>query len=157
MEWKHLARFLLSGSSMGEPYAILLVRLLLGLFFGISGANKLFVASDRENIYQTLVKAKIPFPRGTARFVAGVEFICGGLLALGFLSKLASMALLIDMVVAALTVSVPALPKALSPVKWFDDLLYLPEVLYALFFIWLLCAGSGRFSVDYFILNNLVT
>ncbi|HUI52165.1 MAG TPA: hypothetical protein VLX60_10290, partial [Terriglobales bacterium] len=62
MDWKRLVQFLLLGSSDLEPYAILLVRVSLGLFFAISGANKLFVASGTKLVYETLVKAKIPFP-----------------------------------------------------------------------------------------------
>jgi putative oxidoreductase len=56
----------------------------------------------------------------------------------GFLSSLACPALLIDMTVAILTESLSTLPKGLSPLSWLDDFLYLPEVLYVLFFIWLI-------------------
>ena len=49
------------------------------------------------------VKAKTPFPRQLAYFVAGVEFVCGSLLTIGFLSGAACLALLIDMTVATLT------------------------------------------------------
>jgi hypothetical protein len=34
---------------------------------------------------------------------------------------------------------------------------YGPEVLYALFFIWPLCSGPGRFSVDYWLAGKLRT
>ena len=93
----------LLGSSDLEQYAILLVRVSIGLFFAISGANKLFVAGGTKPVYDTLVKAKIPFPRQTAYFVSGVEFVCGSLVAVGFLSSPACVALLIDMIVATLT------------------------------------------------------
>jgi hypothetical protein len=43
------------------------------------------------------------------------------------------------------------IPKRLSLLNWLDDFLYLPEVLYVLFFIWLLCSGPGKFSVDYWL------
>jgi putative oxidoreductase len=148
MDWKQLLHFALSGSSDLEQYAILLVRVSIGLFFAISGANKLFVAGGTKPVYDTLVKAKVPFPRQTAYFVAGVEFVCGSLVAVGFLSAPASVALLIDMILATLTNAVSTLPKGLSPLNWLDDFLYLPEVLYVLFFIWLICSGPGRFSVD---------
>jgi hypothetical protein len=45
MDWKRLVQYALLGSSDLEQYAILLVRVSLGLFFAISGANKLFVAA----------------------------------------------------------------------------------------------------------------
>jgi putative oxidoreductase len=156
MDWKRLIQFALQGSSDLEPYAILLVRVSLGLFFAISGANKLFVAGSRQTMYETLVAAKVPFPRETAYFVSGVEFIGGSLLIAGFLSSLAGVTLLVDMLVAILTTKLSAMPKKLSPLNWLDDFLYLPEVLYVLFFIWLICSGPGKFSVDYWLAGKLL-
>ncbi len=63
---------------------------------------------------------------------------------------------MIDMIVATLTEAVSTLPKALSPLNWLDDFLYLPEVLYVLFFIWLICSGPGKFSVDYWLAGKLL-
>ena len=155
MDWKRLIQFALLGSSDLEQYAILLVRVSLGLFFAISGANKLFVAGGTKPVYDTLVKAKVPFPRLMAYFVSGVEFVCGSLLTVGFLSSLASVALLVDMTVAVMTNALSTMPKGLSPLTWLDDFLYLPEVLYVLFFIWLICSGPGNFSVDYWLAGKL--
>src|SRR6202166_1815193 len=115
VDWKWLVQFALLGSSDLEQYAILLVRVAIGLFFAISGANKLFVAGGTKPVYDTLVKAKVPFPRQTAYFVAGVEFVCGSLVAVGFLSSPACVALMIDMIFATLTEAVPTCPKGLSP------------------------------------------
>ena len=156
MDWKRLMQFSLLGSGDSEQYAILLVRVSLGLFFAISGANKLFVAADTKRVYETLVEAKIPFPRQMAYFVSGVEFVCGSLLTVGFLSSPASAALLIDMIVATLTEALSTLPKGLSPLSWLDDFLYLPEVLYVLFFVWLIGSGPGKFSVDYWLAGKLL-
>jgi putative oxidoreductase len=155
VDWKRLVQFALLGSSDLEQYAILLVRVSLGLFFAISGANKLFVAGGTKPIYETLVKAKVPFPHQMAYFVSGVEFVCGSLLTVGFLSSPSCLALLIDMIVATLTDTLSTMPKGLSPLRRLDDFLYLPEVLYVLFFIWLLCAGPGKFSVDYWLAGKL--
>ena len=156
VDWKRLVEFTLQGNSNLEQYAILLVRVSIGLFFAISGGNKLFSAGGTKQVYDTLVKAKVPFPRQTAYFVASVEFICGSLLAVGLLSSPAGVALLIDMIVATLTSAVSTLPKGLSPLNWLDDFLYLPEVLYVLFFIWLICSGPGKFSVDYWLAGKLL-
>jgi putative oxidoreductase len=156
MDWKRLIQFTLMGSSDLEQYAILLIRVSIGLFFAISGANKLFVAGGTKPVYESLVAAKVPFPHQTAYFVSGVEFVAGSLLTVGFLSSPAAAALLIDMSVATLTTAVSTLPKGLSPLKWLDDFLYLPEVLYVLFFIWLLCSGPGKFSVDYWRAGRLL-
>lgn len=156
MDWKRLVQFTLLGGGGLEQYAILLVRVSIGLFFAISGANKLFVSGGTKPVYETLVKAKVPFPRETAYFVSGVEFVAGSLVALGFLSTPASMALLIDMIVAILTEAISTMPKGLAPLNWLDDFLYLPEVLYVLFFVWLICSGPGRFSVDYWLAGKLL-
>ena len=155
MDWRQLVQFALLGSSHLEQYAILLVRLSIGLFFAISGASKLFVAGSRRTMYETLVGAKVPFPQLMTYFVSGVEFVGGSLLTLGFLSSMACVALLVDMVVAILTTKLSAMPKGLSPLNWLDNFLYLPEVLYVLFFIWLICSGPGKFSVDYWLAGKL--
>jgi len=155
VDWKGLVRFALLGGSDWEQYAILLVRVPLGLFFAISGANKLFTASGTQTMYETLAKAKVPFPHLMTYFVSSVEFVGGFLVAAGFLSSLACVALLTDMAVAILTTKLSAIPKGLSPLKWFDNLFYIPEVLYVLFFFWLICSGPGKFSVDYWLADKL--
>ena len=156
MDWKQLIQFALKGNGDVEQYAVLLVRVSIGLFFAISGANKLFVAGGTKPVYDTLVKAKVPFPQLTAYFVSGVEFAGGSLVAVGFLSGPACVALAIDMIVATLTEAISTLPKGLSALRWLDDFLYLPEVLYVLFFIWLICSGPGRFSVDHWLAGTLL-
>ena len=157
VDWKRLVQFALLGSNGLEQYAILLTRVALGLFFAISGANKLFVSGGIQPVYETLVKAKVPFPQATAYFVSSVEFVGGSLLTVGFLSSPTCVALLIDMTVATLTSAISTMPKGLSPLRWFDDFLYLPEVLYVLFFTWLLCSGPGKFSVDSWLATKLLT
>ncbi|MGB8801941.1 MAG: DoxX family protein [Candidatus Acidiferrales bacterium] len=151
-----MIEFALLGNGDVEQFAILLVRVSIGLFFAISGANKLFSAGGIKPVYDTLVAANIPFPRQTAYFVAGVEFVCGSLLTVGFLSSPASAALMIDMIVAILTNTLATVPKGLSRLNWLDDVLYLPEVLYVLFFIWLICSGPGKFSVDFWLAGKLL-
>jgi putative oxidoreductase len=151
MEWERLIRFGLLGNANLEACAILLVRVALGLFFTVSGGNKLFVASRTQAMYETLVEAKVPLPRLMTYFVSAVELAGGCLLILGLLSSLVSLALLADMLVAILTTNLSAMPKGLSRLNWLDDFLYLPEVLYAMFFVWLIFSGPGKFSVDYLI------
>lgn len=156
MDWKRLIEFALQGSSGLEQYALLLVRVALGLFFAISGGNKLFVAGSRQRMRDTLVEAGVPFPRFMAYFVSGIEFIGGSLLIAGFVSSLACAALWVDMLVAILTSKLSSVPKGLSPLHWLDDVLYLPEVLYVLFFVWLICTGPGRFSVDHWLAGKFL-
>src|SRR6202046_4912694 len=97
VDWKRLVQLALLGSGDLQPYAILLVRVSLGLFFAISGANKLFVAASTQTMYETLVEAKVPFPHVMTYFAAAGGVLGGFLLTVGFLSSLACAALLVDM------------------------------------------------------------
>lgn len=155
MRGEGLIRFLLLGNHGLEEYAILGVRIALGVFFAISGANKLFVAQRTHAMYETLVAANVPFPRLMTYFVSSVEFVGGCLLIVGLLSSVACLVLLFDMLTAILTTKLSTMPKGDSPLNWLDNFLYLPEVLYALFFVWLICSGPGRFSIDYWIAGRL--
>jgi putative oxidoreductase len=58
------------------------------------------------------------------------------------------------MIVAVPMTKLFGMPKGLSPLNWLDDFFYLPEVLYLLFFIWLISSGPGKFSVDYWLAGS---
>jgi putative oxidoreductase len=77
-----------------------------------------------------------------------VDFIGGCLLVIGLLSSLWCAALIIEMAVAIITVQLATIPTGLSFLNWLDELLYLPETMYILLLIWLICSGPGRVSVD---------
>ena len=143
-----LIRSTLLGNRWSEQFAILLARVSLGVFFAISGGNKLFVASRSRQMYETLAGAGIPFPHFMTYFVSSVEFISGCLLVIGLLTSLCCVALIIQMIVAITTVQLATIPKGLSFLNWLDDLLYLPETMYIIILIWLIYSGPGRISVD---------
>jgi putative oxidoreductase len=82
-----LKRFIFLGNRSLEEFAVLLARISLGVFFAISGGNKLFVASQHKVMYETIVGAGIPFPQFMTYFVSSVEFVCGCLLIIGLLSS----------------------------------------------------------------------
>jgi putative oxidoreductase len=146
-----LTRFILSGNRSLEEFAVLLARISLGVFFVISGGDKLLVASQYKLMYETIVGAGILFPHVMTYFVSSVEFVCGCLLIVGLLSSLCCMAFIIDMIVAITTVQLATISKGLSFIDWLDDFLYLPEVMYIIVFIWLIFSGPGRLSVDHWI------
>ena len=143
-----LIRSVLLGNRSWEQFPILLARVSLGMFFAISGGNKLFVASHTRQMYEILAGAGIPFPHFMTYFVSSVDFIGGCLLIIGLLSSLCCAALIIDMIVAITTVQLATISKGLSFLDWLDNFLYLPETLYIILFIWLICSGPGRVSVD---------
>jgi putative oxidoreductase len=146
-----LKRFIFLGNRPLEEFAVLLARISLGVFFAISGGNKLFVASQHKIMYETIVGAGIPFPQFMTYLVSSVEFVCGCLLIIGLLSILCCIALTFDMIVAITTVQLATIAKGLSVVDWLDDFLYLPEVMYIIIFLWLISSGPGRLSVDHWI------
>jgi putative oxidoreductase len=122
-------------------------RVLIGIFFCISGGTKLFINSQFAVLEKTMVQIHTPFPHATALFVATVEFACGAGLAVGLLTPLCAAMLTADMLVATATTSIHGI-HANTLLVWLDDLLYLPEVLYVLILVWLIFSGPGRYSVD---------
>src|SRR6516225_3593099 len=130
-----------------EWMPITATRLLIGIFFCISGDAKLFVPSQFNEMQQTMIRSHIPFPHASALFVSLVEFACGGGLALGLLTPLCALMLMGNMIVAIFTNRIGSI-QASGFLAWLDDFLYLPEVLYVLILLWLLFSGPGRYSVD---------
>ena len=133
---------------------ILLARLAVGSAFFLSGRGKLFVNERREQMRQTLREAHIPFPKLNAVFVSTVEFVFGLLLVAGAATPLACVMLGGLMIVAIATTAVRTI-KALSPLDWLSEFLYLPEVLYLVILVWLFFSGPGWFSVDHSILSKI--
>jgi putative oxidoreductase len=134
----------------GEWVPVTAARVLIGIFFCISGGTKLFVQAQFRVLEQTMVQIHVPYPHTTALFVAMVEFACGAGLALGLLTPLCAAMLMADMIVAIATTSIHSI-RASNFLAWLDDFLYLPEVLYVLILVWLIFSGPGRYSVDSFI------
>ena len=151
MKAEAVIRSLSVGIPGAAPFAILVARVSVGVFFAISGGNKLLVARHTQELFATISGAEIPFPHFVTYFVSSVEFIGGCLLTIGLLTSLTAAALTIAMIVAIITVQLAAMPKSHSFLDWLDDFLYLPEVLYIVVFFWLICSGPGRLSVDHLI------
>jgi putative oxidoreductase len=78
--------------------AIVLVRVLVGWVFLSEGVQK-FLFPEALGVGR-FVKIGIPWPQVMAPFVGIVEIVCGTLLLLGFLTRLATVPLLIDIAVA---------------------------------------------------------
>jgi uncharacterized membrane protein YphA (DoxX/SURF4 family) len=83
-------------------------------------------------------------------FVPGVEFFGGLGVAVGFLTPLAALGLLVICSVALLTNSptVVASYKPIDPGDRVDDWLYQPEMMYTLMLLYFIAAGAGPISVD---------
>lgn len=131
-----------------EWFAIFVVRLLLGIFFALSGFFKIFDGKQHANLLQTLKDAGVPFASFNAYFVPFMELVCGILLIIGFLTTLSSLALFVIMITAIITDRLASLAHHPGIIA-FENFLYLPEVLYALMFFWLFFAGPGKLSLDH--------
>src|ERR1051326_3051370 len=103
-----------------EWLGILMARIAVGLLFFLSGRGKLFVAERRQQVRQTLIAARIPFPDLNTLFVSTVEFVCGLLLVFGALTPLACAFLGCVMIMAIATTAIPSI-KAASPLNWLSD------------------------------------
>lgn len=144
---EHVSQRALATLRAAEWIPVTAVRVLIGVFFCISGGTKLLVSSRFSEMQQTLIQSHIPFPHTSALFVSLVEFACGGGLVLGLLTPLCAVMLMGDMIIAILTNRIGSI-HASGFLAWLDGFLYLPEVLYVLILFWLLFSGPGPYSVD---------
>ncbi len=133
---------------------IFVARLAVGLLFFLSGRGKLFMPERREQMRETLLAARVPFPEFNAVFVSIVEFVFGALLVLGAVTPLACAMLGVLMIVAIATTAIRNI-KASSPLGWLSEFLYLPEVPYLVILVWLFLSGPGWFSIDHLILSQI--
>jgi putative oxidoreductase len=130
-----------------EWIPITAVRVLIGIFFCISGGTKLLVPTQFSTMERTLAESHIPFPHANALFVSLVEFVCGAGLVLGLLTPLCALLLVVNMIFAIATNRIHSI-QASGVFAWVDDFLYLPEVLYVMILVWLIFSGPGRYSID---------
>jgi len=89
------------------PAAVFLVRLIVGPIFLSEGIQK-FLYPD-ENGVGRFAKIGIPWPEFTGPFVGVVEVICGTLILIGLLTRLAALPLIISMSVAIVSTKIPIL------------------------------------------------
>jgi putative oxidoreductase len=143
----HVIQSALTMLRAAEWMPVTAARVLIGIFFCISGGTKLFVQAQFRVVEQTMIQIHVPFPHATALFVATVEFAFGAGLAVGFLTPLCAAMLTVDMIVAITTTSIHSI-QARGFLARLDDFLYLPEVLYVLILVWLIFSGPGRYSID---------
>jgi uncharacterized membrane protein YphA (DoxX/SURF4 family) len=91
------------------PPATLLVRLAVGAIFLSEGIQK-FLYPGALGVGR-FAKIGIPEPHIMAPSVGVVEIVCGALLLVGLLTRLAAIPLLIDILVAIATTKVPMLAR----------------------------------------------
>lgn len=136
--------------------SIALIRLLVGWVFLVEGILK-FVLPEELGAGR-FASIGIPAPRVMGPLVGAVEIICGTLILLGLLTRLAAIPLLTDICVAILSTKIPiwlghgywlfSLPK----LKRYGFLSMLHEARtdfsMVLGLVFLLIVGAGCFSID---------
>ena len=127
----------------------ILVRLVTGLVFLTEGIQKyLFPQLLGTGRFLTIGFSN---PAFWAYFTGAFEIICGSLILLGFITRLASVPLLIIMITAFITTKWPILmTKGFWP--WAHE--YRTDFAMTLLLIYLIIYGSGNWSVDSKIING---
>jgi putative oxidoreductase len=138
-----VTNFLKRATSPTAPVSVLLVCVLVGGVFLSEGVQK-FLFPDALGVGR-FVKIGIPIPSVMAPFVGVVEIVCGLLLMVGLVTRLAAIPLIIDMLVAIATTKIPLLIKGGFWAMAHEARTDYSMILGAVF---LLIVGSGSVSVD---------
>jgi putative oxidoreductase len=133
-----LRRFTLNVLGRLDFVPPLLARFVIGFVFVNTGWGKLH---SLDHLIQYFTELKIPFPQIQAPFVAGIEFVCGGLVLVGLATRFAAFPLIGTMVVAIATALWPDLDGL-------NDLLGRAEFLYIVLLVGLVVRGAGAVSID---------
>jgi putative oxidoreductase len=123
----------------------LLTRLFVGYFFLETGWGKVH---NIQGMTERFTDWGIPFPHFNAVLSGYTELIGGALVMMGLFTRLVSIPMIINMLVALISVT-------LKQVAGLDDFVELDEPLYALAFFWLIFSGAGRVSLDHLLLRLL--
>jgi putative oxidoreductase len=136
---------LLSNRTSGRLEAsVILIRLAVGLIFFTQGILKF---TDPKMGVLRFTRIGFPYPLFTAHFVGTFEIICGLLVLIGLLTRLASIPLLIVICTAIATTKIPELFR---PERGFWYMVSDTRTDFAMLtsLIFLLMVGSGSLSVD---------
>src|ERR1700723_2245150 len=136
--------FLRIMSSLQSPF-LLLVRVYWGWQLSQNGWAKLHNLPHVTEFFQSL---GIPAPGPTATFVSTFEFVCGILLALGLLSRIAALGLTIDMFTAYWTADHVALLSFVSDPDKFQNA---ASFIYLFVALLILIFGPGKISLDHLV------
>ncbi len=142
--------------STNAPRSVILIRLSVGAVFLSEGIQKFLFPNDLG--VGRFIKIGIPAPQVMAPFVGVIELVCGTLIILGLLTRLAAVPLIIDISVAILSTKIPILLGrgfwrfSLSnlPSYGFWSMAHEARVDYAMLLgsIFLLIVGAGAWSID---------
>jgi uncharacterized membrane protein YphA (DoxX/SURF4 family) len=125
------------------PAATLVIRFLVGVVFFLEGLKKfLFVAEWGAGRF---ARIGIPYPQVLAPLVGSFEVVCGLLLVVGLMTRLASIPLIIVISVAIASTKIPILIKNGF---WPMEAEARTDYSMLLGLIFLLLVGAGTYSLD---------
>ena len=116
-------------------------RLTVGLVFLQSGWGKLH---DLEKVTNYFTQLGLAAPAFQARLASTAEFVCGGLLLIGFATRFAAVPLIVIMCVAIRT-------ALWEQVDGIASLVGLTEFAYIALLVWLGTNGAGPLSLDWLV------
>jgi uncharacterized membrane protein YphA (DoxX/SURF4 family) len=138
------------------PAATILVRIMTGSVFLSEGIQKFLYPEDLAA--GRFTKIGIPSPEVMGPFVGSCEIVCGALLIVGFLTRVAAFVLLIDISVAIVSTKIPvlvghglwgfSLPKLARYGFW--SMMHEARTDFSMWLglLFLLIVGAGRWSFD---------
>ncbi len=132
------------------PASIILIRLAVGLIFFTQGILKY---TDPHWGFLRFEKIGFPYPDFTAHFVGTFEILCGFLILIGLVTRLASIPLLIINLTAIATTKIPEL---FHPEQgfWFMISDARTDFAMCMGIVMLLVVGAGRRSMDSWLLKG---
>ena len=89
------------------PASVILIRIAVGAVFLSEGTQKFLFPNELGA--GRFIKIGIPAPEVMGPFVGTVEIVCGALIIVGLLTRLAAIPLIIDMCVALISTKLPIL------------------------------------------------
>ncbi len=137
------------GNSLQSPF-LLLVRIFWGFCFFSTGLGKLLQIPEVSHYFSTL---NIPFPTASAYAASIIEIVGGTCLLFGFLSRLASIPLMCNMIVAYITAEILASKMFLyDPIHFITRTPFTFMMAALIIFIF----GPGFFSIDHFLKKKIL-
>jgi len=127
----------------GRP-AVVLVRVAVGLIFFTQGILKF---TDPGMGVERFTRIGFPWPALTAHFVGSFEIVCGLLVLVGLVTRLATIPLLIVITTAIVTTKLPELTRA-GQGFWFMVSAARTDFAMLCSLLFLLAEGPGRWSLD---------
>jgi putative oxidoreductase len=124
--------------------SVMFIRLAVGLIFFTQGILKYIDPNMGVNRF---TRIGFSHPYFTAHFVGAFEVICGFLVLIGFLTRIAAIPLLIIICTAIATTKIPELSRA-NQGFWFMVSDARTDFAMLMSLLFLLRAGAGMWSVD---------